>query len=111
MTARISGGGGTVHASWLAVLSDPVRLNVLRCLCEMGTVTAAELAPRAHTSERAVRRHLDALVELGLADGRRGQSDGETPGRPAASYTLSAAARERVLALFELLSEPLGSAR
>ncbi|HEX6780614.1 MAG TPA: helix-turn-helix domain-containing protein [Solirubrobacterales bacterium] len=99
----------TVHASWHAVLSDPVRLNLLRCLCEVeAAVTSGELAPRAHTSERTVRRHLDALVELGLADERRGQSDGETPGRPAASYSLHAGTRRQARALFDLLSQPLG---
>ncbi len=101
----------TVHPSWLPVLSDPVRLNLLRCLCEVETVTTGELAPKAHTSERTVRRHLDVLVELGLAEERRGQSDGETPGRPAASYTLRAATREQARALFDLLSQPLGPSR
>ena len=109
MRARISTGAGTVHPSWLAVLSDPVRLNLLRCLSEaQGPMTSGELAPEAHTSERTVRRHLDALVELGLAEERGGQSDGETPGRPAASFTLSSAVRQATLALFDLLSRPLG---
>ncbi len=109
MRPRISTGAGTVHPSWLAVLSDPVRLNLLRCLCEaQGSMTSGELAPMAHTSERTVRRHLDALVELGLAEERRGRSDGETPGRPAASFTLSSAVRQATAALFDLLSRPLG---
>jgi predicted ArsR family transcriptional regulator len=98
-----------VHPSWLAVLSDPVRLNLLRCLAETeAAMTSGDLAPRAHTSERTVRRHLDALVELGLAEERRGQSDGETRGRPAASFALAAPARQAISALFELLSQPLG---
>ena len=111
ITARISNRDGVVHASWLTVLSDPVRLNLLCCLCEVEAATAGELAPRAHIGERTTRRHLEALVGLGLTDERRGQSDGETPGRPAASYALSAAARQRVLALFELLRQPLEPAR
>jgi DNA-binding transcriptional ArsR family regulator len=101
---------GTVHPSWLPVLTDPVRLNLLRCLCGVGTVTAPELMPLANASERTVRRHLEVLVELGLAEERRGQSDGETRGRPAASYTLSVPARRQVLALFDLLRQPLGGA-
>jgi predicted ArsR family transcriptional regulator len=107
--ARISDTRGSVHPSWLAVLSDPVRLNLLRGLCEVeATATAAELAPRAHASERTLRRHLDILVELGLAEERRGESDGETQGRPAASYALRASARDQTTALFDLLSQPLG---
>lgn len=107
--ARISPGAGTVHPSWLAVLSDPVRLNLLRCLCEAErALSSGELAPRAHTSERTVRRHLDALAELGLVDQRHGESDGETPGRPATCFTLPAGVREATLALFDLLSRPLG---
>ena len=108
--ARLSDRGGTVHPSWLAVLSDPVRLSLLRCLGEMETATAAQLAPRAHASERTLRRHLDTLIALGLAREHRGESDGQTQGRPAASYSLPAVARGQVTALFDLLSQPLGLA-
>jgi len=109
MTARIPTGAEEVHPSWLAVLSDPVRLNLLRCLCEAeGPMTSRELAPKAHTSERTVRRHLDALVELGLTEQRSGQSDGETPGRPATAFSLSSSAREALVTLFDLLRRPLG---
>lgn len=104
MAARISKQGTAVDPSWLAVLSDPVRLSLLRCLCEVEAASAAELAPRAHTGERTARRHLEALVGLGLAEELEGRSDGETPGRPAASYALPGAVRERALALFELLT-------
>jgi predicted ArsR family transcriptional regulator len=109
MGAKVKTEVSKVHPSWLAVLSDPVRLNLLRCLCEAETaMSSGELAPRAHTGERTVRRHLEALVELGLAEERRGQSDGETPGRPAAAYTLVAAARQQAQTLFDLLSRPFG---
>lgn len=108
---RASDTRGMVHPSWLAVLSDPVRLNLLRCLGEVEMASAAQLAPRAHASERTLRRHLDTLVELGLAEEHRGESDGETQGRPAAGYTLSALAREQTEALFDLLSRPLGPVR
>lgn len=108
---RVADIRGTIDSSWLGVLSDPVRLNLLRCLCEVEAVTTTELAPRAHTSERTVRRHLEALVELGLAEEWQGESDGETPGRPAARYALLATVREQALTLFELLSQPLGPAR
>jgi predicted ArsR family transcriptional regulator len=108
--AGVSDIGGRIDPRWLGVLSDPVRLNLLRCLCEVQAVTTTELAPKAHTSERTVRRHLEALVGLGLAEEWRGESDGETPGRPAARYALLPRVREQALALFELLSRPLGSA-
>ncbi len=98
-----------VHESWLAVLSDPVRLDLLRCLCEMEAVTPGELAPKVHASERTVRRHLEILAAIGMAEERKGASDGETPGRPAANFALTATARQGVRALFELLSQPLGS--
>lgn len=87
-----------------------MRLNLLCCLDGLEAVSAAQLAPKAHTSVRTVRRHLEALVELGLADEKRGKSDGETTGRPAASYMLSVSAREQTAVLFDLLSRPLGPA-
>lgn len=105
--AATADGNDPIHASWLAVLTDPVRLSLLRCLSRLGEMTTPELALRAHTSESTARRHLDAMVELGLVRERRGQSDGETPGRPAASYALSRAAQGQLTALFELLSRPL----
>lgn len=111
MAAGISKQGRAVHPSWMAVLSDPIRLNLLLSLCEVEAASAGELAPRAHTGERTARRHLEALVRLGLAEELEGQSDGETPGRPAASYALPATVRQRALSLFEVLMQPLEPAR
>jgi predicted ArsR family transcriptional regulator len=111
MAGRANNWNRTVEPGWIAVLSDPVRLSLLRCLCEVEAASAGELAPRAHTGERTARRHLEAMVRLGLVEESRAESDGETPGRPAASYGLASGVRERAGALFELLSMPLAPAR
>ena len=91
----------------MAVLTDPVRLAVLRGLCELGTATTAELRARCHTSDPTVRRHLEALEALGLVHEQPGERDGLTPGRPARRFTLDADVVDRIFALFEVLSEPL----
>lgn len=96
-----------MHSSWSAILIDPVRLGVLRGLCEAGMTTAAELARNCHTSNGAVRRHLEALEALGLVHERPGERDGLTPGRPASRFVVDAEAATRLRALFELLGEPL----
>lgn len=96
-----------LHWSWAAVLTDPVRLAVLRALCGLRTATIAELRRRCHTSDRTVRRHLEALEALGLVNEQPGERDGLTPGRPASRFTLDPDAAERLGALFEVLSDPL----
>lgn len=97
----------SLHWSWTSVLTDPVRLMVLRGLCELGTATIGELRDRCHTSDPTVRRHLEALEALALVHEQPGERDGLTPGRPASRFTLDAEAATRVRALFEVLSEPL----
>jgi DNA-binding transcriptional ArsR family regulator len=96
-----------IHWSWSAVISDPVRLSILRALCELGTATMAELLPGCHTSERTVRRHLDALAALGLVSEEPGERDGLTPGRPAGRFILDGEVARRARPLFRLLSQPL----
>jgi predicted ArsR family transcriptional regulator len=96
------------HPSWIEVLSDPVRLNLLFLLSTHGKATAAELAARSPASERTVRRHLDGLVALGLAVETQGKSDGETAGRPAGRYLLERRVRPRLARLFKVLEHPLG---
>ena len=96
-----------LHWSWTAVLTDPIRLAVLRGLCELGTATTAELRTRCHSSDPTIRRHLEALETLGLIQEQPGERDGLTPGRPASRFTLDADVATRVAALFEVLSEPL----
>jgi len=100
-----------VHPSWLEVLTDPVRLGLLRSLLSAGPTTAGELARRSHASDPTVRRHLDALLALGFVHEHRGESDGLTRGRPATRYDLDPEVRERTATLFMLLADPPGSLR
>lgn len=97
-----------VHSSWLEVLADPVRLSVLRVLSEMGEATAGELIAHSHTSDPTLRRHLEAMVALGLVREHRGESDGLTPGRPAARFRLDSQVHASACALFNVLRRPLG---
>ena len=96
-----------LHASWMAILTDPVRLSLLRGLCRRSTATTAELRDLCHTSDPTARRHLEALEALGLIRETPAEADGITPGRPPKRYTLDAEAAARLCALFELLSQPL----
>ncbi len=96
-----------LHWSWAAILTDPVRLSVLRGLCHLGTATTTELHEVCHTSDPAIRRHLEALEALGFVRGQPAERDGISPGRPARSFTIDPEAAARLRALFELLSEPL----
>lgn len=97
----------SLHWSWVSVLIDPVRLAVLRGLCELGTPTIGELRCRCHSSDPTVRRHLEALMALGLVHEEPGERDGLTPGRPPRRFTLADEAAERLSALFAIVREPL----
>jgi DNA-binding transcriptional ArsR family regulator len=96
-----------IHWSWISVLTDPVRLAVLRAMCELHTVTIGELRRHCHSSDPTVRRHLEALEALGLVHEQPGKRDGLTPGRPASRFTLAGETANRLTALFALLEEPL----
>ncbi|MDX6635468.1 MAG: Helix-turn-helix domain [Solirubrobacterales bacterium] len=98
---------GAVHSTWLEVLTDPVRLDVLFALSETGAGSAGEVARRCHATERTVKRHLDALVALGLAHESREGSGSERLGRPPTRFILDGMVRERARAMFALLSQPL----
>jgi predicted ArsR family transcriptional regulator len=91
----------------MAILTDPVRLSLLRGLCQLKSATISELRGLCHTSDPTVRRHLEALATLGLVREERSEPDGVTPGRPARRFVLDAEAATRLCALFEVLSEPL----
>jgi DNA-binding transcriptional ArsR family regulator len=91
----------------MAILTDPVRLSVLRGLCHLGEATTAELREVCHTSDPTIRRHLTALETLALVREQPARRDGVSPGRPARRFVLDPDAGERLCALFELLSEPL----
>lgn len=100
---------GVVHSSWFDLLTDPVRLTLVHSLCVLEEPTAAELVSHSHASDPTLRRHLEALVTLGLAREHGGESDGLTRGRPAARFSLDPDVREAATALFEILAEPIGS--
>jgi predicted ArsR family transcriptional regulator len=92
------------RSDWLDVIADPVRLQILRSLSQVTEATASELAVRSQASYQTLRRHLDALEAFGVIQARPGQSDGETSGRPAARFSLTAEVRESVCAVFRARS-------
>ena len=81
-------------------IADPVRLGLVRCLAEGGEATVAELMGRCQASGRTVRRHLEALVTGGIVVETPGASDGATPGRPSARFSLHPEAKESFARLF-----------
>lgn len=94
--------------SWFEVVTDPIRLRVLKALNDLGECTATELARAGYASDPALRRHLGALVSLGLVFEHRGESDGLTPGRPASRFSLAPEAKKTVSTLLTLLNQPAG---
>jgi predicted ArsR family transcriptional regulator len=90
------------RSHWLDVIADPVRLQILRSLSQVGEATASDLAVRSQTSYQTLRRHLDALETFGVIRARPGKSDGETPGRPAARFSLTPDVRESVRSVFSV---------
>jgi predicted ArsR family transcriptional regulator len=89
-------------AEWLQGIADPVRLGVLRGLTEAERATAAELARHCEASGPTLRRHLAAMVALGLVTEENGESDGATTGRPAARFSLPPPVRESVREILAL---------
>lgn len=94
--------------SWFEVITDPIRFRILQALDDRGECTATELTRAGYASDPALRRHLGALVSLGLVFEQRGASDGLTPGRPAARFSLAPEAQKTVRTLLNLLNEPAG---
>jgi predicted ArsR family transcriptional regulator len=88
-------------ARWLETIADPVRLGILRSLSQVREATTADLASRGQASSQTLRRHLEALVSLGVIDEHPPRSDGETPGRPAARFSLPLDLRESVRSTLE----------
>ena len=86
---------------WLAVVADPVKLHIVDVLCELDEATAADIPTAGLASPQTLRRHLEALVTLGLIRESPGRSDGETPGRPAARFALAPTIRESVRAVLQ----------
>jgi DNA-binding transcriptional ArsR family regulator len=78
------------------VIADPIRLAILRSLSHVEEATASDLATWSQASSQTLRRHLEALVSLGVIDEHPARSDGETPGRPPARFSLPAGMRASV---------------
>jgi DNA-binding transcriptional ArsR family regulator len=70
-------GGGALRdrpdraESVFEALADPTRRTVMRSVAELGPVTATQLAARLPVTRQAVAKHLDALRDAGLVEGRR----------------------------------------
>lgn len=85
-----------VSRSWVDVVAEPVRLQILRSLTEVPEATASELAESSPASYQTLRRHLEALEAFGIVRARPGISDGETTGRPPTRFSLAPAVRKSV---------------
>jgi predicted ArsR family transcriptional regulator len=96
-------------AAILDGIADPVRLGLVRCLAEKREATAAELGGGCQASGPTIRRHLEALVSSGIVAEAAGASDGVTPGRPAARFSLHPEARESLAHLFGGAASPVHS--
>jgi predicted ArsR family transcriptional regulator len=107
----VVGGTDTLlrGAAILDGIADPVRLGLVRCLAERREATAAELSGGCQASGPTIRRHLEALVSSGIVAEAAGVSDGVTPGRPAARFSLLPEARESLARLFGGVASPLRS--
>jgi predicted ArsR family transcriptional regulator len=96
------------------VIADPVRLGILRSLTQVSDATTADLASMGQASSQTLRRHLEALVSLGVIEEHPPCSDGETPGRPAAHFSLPPEMRKSVRSVLEpaasapLVARPAG---
>jgi DNA-binding transcriptional ArsR family regulator len=96
VTEPSDGNDGPRTARWLEVIADPIRLAILRSLSHVEEATASDLATWSQASSQTLRRHLEALVSLGVIREHPARSDGETPGRPPARFSLPAEMRESV---------------
>lgn len=90
--------------AWLWAVVDPIRLEILRVLATRVDATVAVLALRSGATPRTLRRHLEALVALGVVRERPGNADGLTPGRPASRFSLAPELRPSVVGAFGLLA-------
>jgi len=91
--------GHTVVVKTLArpdgALDVRTRDRVMRLLLESGPTTAADLARQLGLSAPAVRRHLDALLAVGVIHGQDRPVRGQRGrGRPARVFTLTDAGRD-----------------
>jgi len=91
---------GQRRSHWLDVVADPVRLQILRVLSQVGDATTSELAANSPASYQTLRRHLEALEAFEVIVAQPGESDGATSGRPAARFSLKPEVRESVRLAF-----------
>ncbi|MFL6070900.1 MAG: helix-turn-helix transcriptional regulator [Actinomycetes bacterium] len=91
--------GSEVASSGVATQADPGRDRVAASLLSEGPATASMLAARLGISATAVRRHLDFLAEAGLVVASDRPPFGQAPvrgrGRPARTFSLTAAGRSQ----------------
>ncbi|MEO8813975.1 MAG: metalloregulator ArsR/SmtB family transcription factor [Mycobacterium sp.] len=92
---------GTVGPSGAIGVHDShegrTRDTVVRLLMESGSITAGEIGAQLGLSAAGVRRHLDALIEMGDAEAHTAESWRQSGrGRPAKRYQLTAAGRGKL---------------
>jgi len=102
--ARASLASPTSPGAWLYAVADPTRLRILLSLSQVEEATAADLSLSGEASNQTLRRHVQALVALGVIEERIGESDGETPGRPASRFRMPPEVRSSLRAITEALA-------
>jgi predicted ArsR family transcriptional regulator len=99
-TAGISPGGAAAAGGipqTQATHEGRTRGAVVRLLMESGSVTAGEIGVELGLSAAGVRRHLDALIEMGDAEAHAAEAWQQVGrGRPAKRYRLTAAGRGKL---------------
>ncbi len=89
-------GGVAVHDAH-PVHEGDTRRAVVQLLMESGSITATEIGVQLGLSAAGVRRHLDALIELGDAEAHPAKAWQQAGrGRPAKRYRLTAAGRGKL---------------
>jgi predicted ArsR family transcriptional regulator len=92
--SSVNGAEAAVPAS---THDGQTRSAVVRLLLECGSITAGQIGERLGLSAAGVRRHLDALIDLGEAESvpaAAWQQEGR--GRPAKRYRLTAGGRAKL---------------
>ncbi|MEZ0366429.1 helix-turn-helix transcriptional regulator [Mycobacterium sp. pUA109] len=88
---------GADPTSAAATHDGHTRRAVVRLLMESGSITAGEIGERLGLSAAGVRRHLEALIELGDAEAHAAEAWQQVGrGRPAKRYRLTAAGRAKL---------------
>lgn len=96
-----------IHPTWLPIFADPARLTTLALLHRCGIASVRDLATHAHTSTRTLRRHLDALVAVGVARAIQDENGQIRSGRPPTCYLVDPEVHGILDELFALLARPL----